>query len=118
MEMGALRDGLILRICRGHNCGKRADALEKEARDFIAAEGLEEEIEVGEEACFGKCFLGPNILVERWRNGVRNEKAMFAVMMNQKHPDMRFEHQVLPEDVPKMIRWHIRAFRRAREEES
>ncbi|MBW2732638.1 MAG: (2Fe-2S) ferredoxin domain-containing protein [Deltaproteobacteria bacterium] len=116
--MSKVKDGLVLRICRGHQCGKHADAIEAKARETIAAEGLEDEVHIDEEACFGKCFLGPNILVERWRNGARNEKAVFAMMMNQKHADARFEHQVRAEDMPKLIRWHLRAYRAAQEEES
>ena len=110
-------DGIVLRVCRGHKCGKFATALEAAIREVIASDNLDGEVGLAQEACFGKCFIGPNILVERWRNGKRNEQAMFAVMMNQNHDDARFEHGIAPEDVPKMLRWHVRKLREQRDNE-
>jgi hypothetical protein len=66
------------------------------------------------EACFGKCFLGPNILVERWRGGRRNETAMFALMLGQQHSDLQFEHQVEPSQIGVLVESHLSAWRASR----
>lgn len=52
-------------VCRGPTCGdaRNSGALTVQLRETIAARGLEEEITVAEETCFGHCLRGPNILV-------------------------------------------------------
>lgn len=112
-----VEDGIVLRICRGLSCSRKSEAIEQAARAAIAKGGLEGEVGVLHESCFGRCFAGPNVLIERWRGGRPNEQAMLALMMNQPHPDMRFEQGVAPEDMRGIIRRHLRDFRRAREDE-
>lgn len=107
----SIQNGLVLRVCHGHSCGRDADEIEARIRREIAEKGLAGEVGVAREACFGRCFFGPNILVERWRDGRRNEQAMMQLMMMQKHPDMRWEHDVRAEDVPKIVRWHLKSWR-------
>jgi (2Fe-2S) ferredoxin len=112
----AIKDGLVLRVCRGHTCGSASDEIEKRLREVIDEQNLNEQVGLASEACFGRCFFGPNILVERWRDGHRNERAMMQLMMMQKHPDLRWEHNVRPEDVPKLLRWHLNSWRKSQEE--
>jgi (2Fe-2S) ferredoxin len=52
-------------VCRGPTCGdvRNSGALTAQLRETVAARGLEEEITVAEETCFGHCLRGPNILV-------------------------------------------------------
>ncbi|MCC6750875.1 MAG: (2Fe-2S) ferredoxin domain-containing protein [Deltaproteobacteria bacterium] len=107
-----IRDGLVLRICSGQSCGGYAGRLEAAAREHIRAQGLEAEVALASHSCFGRCFRGPNLAVERWRDGRRNDQAMLALMLERKHPDLRMESGVRPEDVPKLIDWHLAAWRR------
>ncbi len=116
-DVTPIDDGIVLRICRGLSCGRSSEAIESAAREAIAKSGVEDEVGILHEACFGRCFAGPNILVERWRRGRPNEQAMLALMMNQPHPDMRFEQGVAAEDLRGIIRRHLRDDRRAREDE-
>ena len=110
-----IKDGLVLRICHGHACGRRSAQLETAVRDHIADKRLGDRIGVDREACFGRCFMGPNILVERWTDGQRNNQAMLSVMLGSVHPDMVYEHGVNVDDVPKLIRWHLRKWQRDRD---
>jgi (2Fe-2S) ferredoxin len=52
-------------VCRGPTCGdaRNSGALTAQLRETVAARGLEEEITIAEETCFGHCLRGPNILV-------------------------------------------------------
>jgi (2Fe-2S) ferredoxin len=54
-----------LMVCRGPTCGEaRGSAvLTARAREMVVARGLEEQVAVLEETCFGHCLRGPNILV-------------------------------------------------------
>ncbi len=108
-----IRDGIVFRICTGHACGRRWRAIDARLREVIAERSLAGEVGVAHQPCFGRCALGPNVVVERYRGGLRNEKAMLAVAMGAKHPDMRFEHGVAPEDLDEMVRWHHAAWRRS-----
>ena len=111
----AIRDGIVLRICTGHACGRRWRELDEALRALLEARGLTAEVGIAHQPCFGRCALGPNIVVERWRGGHRNDKAMLAMAMGAKHPDMRFEHGVAPADLPELVSWHLDAWRRSRE---
>ena len=108
----SIKDGIVLRFCRGHSCGKHVKELEAAARRYIEANGLDDVVGIADQSCYGKCFMGPNILVERWSGGTRNEKAMLSLMMGVDHPDMRYEHGTMVDDLPKLIRWHLRQWRR------
>lgn len=105
-----IENGLVIRVCRGHTCGKRADDLMAAAEQFIIDNDLAERMCVVEQICFGRCSLGPNVLVERWRAGQRNERALFAMMMGESHEDMRLEHGIRAADIPKMLAWHWDAY--------
>ena len=52
-------------VCRGPTCGdvRNSAALTAQLRETVAERGLEEQITVTEETCFGHCLRGPNILV-------------------------------------------------------
>ena len=52
-------------VCRGPTCGeaRNSAALTAQLRETIAARGLEEQVTILEETCFGHCLRGPNILV-------------------------------------------------------
>lgn len=113
-----LKDGVVVRICRGPSCAHAAPRLEAAARAHIAKRKLDEEIQVEHECCFGRCSMAPNIVFERWRDGSRNEKAMLSLIMNLFHPDMQPEHGVRPAEVPRLIDAHHRAWRRNRERSS
>jgi (2Fe-2S) ferredoxin len=112
-----IADGIVLRICRGLSCSRHSEAIERAAREAIAKSKVEGEVGVLHESCFGRCFAGPNVLIERWRRGRANEQAMIALMMNQPHPAMSFEQGVAAEDVRGIIRRHLRADRKARDDE-
>lgn len=110
-----LTDGLVLRICRGLSCSRHSEAIEAAARAVIEKRGLAGTVAIAHEACFGRCFAGPNILVERWRDGRANEQAQLTLMMGLDHPDLRFEQGVIPDDLPGLVRRHLRAYRRDRD---
>lgn len=109
-----VRDGIVLRICRGPSCGHLAPDLERAALSYIEQKGLQEHVGLAKEFCFGRCSMGPNMVVERWRDGARNDKAMFSLMMNIPHPDLQPEHGLRPADIPRLIDSHLRAWRRQR----
>jgi|GEM_PF-3391604 hypothetical protein len=98
-----LTDGILLRICRGPTCGKRSDEIAASARSHIEANGLGDRVEIDWQSCFGRCTIGPTLLVEHWRNGRPNENAMLAIMLGTGHPDMCFEQTVKATDVPQLI---------------
>jgi len=52
-------------VCRGPTCGdgRNSAALTAQLRRTVTERGLEEQITVAEETCFGHCLRGPNILV-------------------------------------------------------
>lgn len=52
-------------VCRGPTCGeaRNSAALTAQLRETVATRGLDEQITVAEETCFGHCLRGPNILV-------------------------------------------------------
>jgi (2Fe-2S) ferredoxin len=52
-------------VCRGPTCGdvRNSAALTAQLRQTVSERGLEEQITVAEETCFGHCLRGPNILV-------------------------------------------------------
>lgn len=106
----SIKDGIVLRICRGPTCAKHAAALESASREHIEAMRIGGVVGIAEEICFGRCAMAPNLLVERWREGHRNEQAMLSLMMGVDHPDMRFESGVRPKEVPALIDWHLRAW--------
>ena len=105
-----IKNGIVLRVCRGHACGHASNALEQAIRSGIEDKGLQEWVGIAFEACYGRCFMGPNILVERWRDGHRNEKALMALMVNVDHPDLQFACGVTVEDIPRLIAHYLKGW--------
>jgi (2Fe-2S) ferredoxin len=60
----ALRRFTVM-VCRGPTCGdaRNSAVLTARLRETVIARGLDEQITVLEETCFGHCLRGPNILV-------------------------------------------------------
>ena len=52
-------------VCRGPTCGEArgSAALTARLHQMVAVRGLEEQVSVLEETCFGHCLRGPNVLV-------------------------------------------------------
>ena len=52
-------------VCRGPTCGEArgSAALTARLHEMVALRGLEEQVSVLEETCFGHCLRGPNVLV-------------------------------------------------------
>ena len=52
-------------ICRGPECGDRrgSEALYGAFQAALYARDLDGEVEIGWQACFGRCSQGPNVLV-------------------------------------------------------
>jgi (2Fe-2S) ferredoxin len=52
-------------VCRGPTCGdaRGSAALTARLHEMVAGRGLEEQVAVLEETCFGHCLRGPNVLV-------------------------------------------------------
>jgi (2Fe-2S) ferredoxin len=52
-------------VCRGPTCGdaRGSAALTARLREMVSLRGLEEQVSVLEETCFGHCLRGPNVLV-------------------------------------------------------
>ena len=63
--MSEARRRFTVMVCRGPTCGdaRNSAALTAQLRETVATRGLEEQITVAEETCFGHCLRGPNILV-------------------------------------------------------
>lgn len=99
----ALQNGILLRICRGPTCGKKSGEIEAAAKQHIADHNLQESVEIAWQSCFGRCSLGPTVLIEHWRDGRPNDNAMLAIMLGTAHPDMRFEQAVKVADIPALI---------------
>lgn len=102
----ALTNGFVLRVCRGPGCGHLADGLREAAEQEIAARQLSDVLAVMQDYCFGRCGLGPNVLVERWRDGKRNERALVALMLGERHPDAYLIHGARPADVRRAVARH------------
>ena len=76
---------------------------EDAARRLIEQRNLGGEAALAVQHCFGRCALGPNILIERWRGGRLDPRARAALAENRDHPDLGFEGNVRPEDVELII---------------
>jgi (2Fe-2S) ferredoxin len=52
-------------VCRGPTCGEARGSAALTARlcQMVGLRGLEEQVSVLEETCFGHCLRGPNVLV-------------------------------------------------------
>ena len=109
-------EGIVLRVCRGHTCGKRAGEIQQAIADHVREKGLEGLVGLAEQSCYGKCFLGPNLLVERHHGGQRDERALVRLMIGMPTPELRYENSVVTAEIPKIIRWHLRSWRKDRDE--
>lgn len=107
-EKPKISDGIILRICTGLSCGRHSDALEKAANQAIENANLSHLVGIEHESCFGRCFAGPNVAVERWRKGKLSEEAMLALMTMGSHEDIEIEQGVKPEDLKGIIRRRVK----------
>ena len=117
MQRREIKNGIVLRICCGFSCGEHAEALHRAACRTIDDRNLGQEVGLDEQSCYGKCFAGPNILVERWRDGQRNESALLAIMLGRPHDDLVYEEGVIVDDIPNLIRRHHAAWRRSLEKD-
>jgi (2Fe-2S) ferredoxin len=63
VKPGAKRYRVV--VCRGPECGERrgSAALHESFLRHARALGMENQIEMGWQACFGRCRQGPNVLV-------------------------------------------------------
>jgi NADH:ubiquinone oxidoreductase subunit E len=102
-------NGFALRVCRGTDCNLLSDPLLAAAKKTIADGGLEKTVGVEESGCLSRCGMGPNILVERWRDGQRNEEALMMVLADgQKHDDIFVVNQARPDEMAQMINWFLK----------
>lgn len=56
---------LTVLVCRGPTCGDKRGgiALFEHLQKIVVERGMQPQITVGQETCFGHCLRGPNILV-------------------------------------------------------
>ena len=111
-EDPVVENGLLIRICEGPTCGKRYEKLKLAVEKYVEEQQLEDSVVHTRQYCFGRCSLGPNLAVEHWREGKLDERARLALMSNRKHPDISLELGVRSEDIPALIRAHLRAWKR------
>ena len=105
-----MRDGIVLRICRGESCGLSSGPVIDAARQHAEQPALCGRVAVEEVTCLSSCPLGPNILVERWRGGKRNDRAVIEVLRGGQHPDAMLVHDARADDVTAMIDWFVEAW--------
>lgn len=110
-------NGFVLRVCRGPGCSHLSQDLREAAEQEIAARELGDVMAVLDDYCFGRCGLGPNVLVERWREGKRNERALVALMLGERHPDAYLLYGARPADVRRAVARHGDELRAARARE-
>lgn len=108
-----LTEGLVFRICNGNTCAPRGGgAIERAARQYVKRRGLQDEVAIARQYCFGRCQTGPNVLIERWRDGKPNDGALRGVLaLNQTHPDAVFELAVSADAIEPIIDRHLNAWR-------
>ncbi|MBK8479853.1 MAG: (2Fe-2S) ferredoxin domain-containing protein [Proteobacteria bacterium] len=102
----SIKDRFVIRVCRGPGCGHLSPPLRAAAESEIAARELGDVVEVTDDYCFGRCGMGPNVLVERWRDGKRNERALVALMLGERHPDAYLIHGARPAEVRRAVERH------------
>ena len=89
-------------MCRGPNCGKTSLPIIERA-ERRAAELGDARLRVEQASCFAHCPLGPNILVERWRHGRRDERAVHDVLGGRKAGDAILVHFANLDEIDAMI---------------
>ncbi len=100
-------DGLVFRVCRGPTCDGRGEALAARLAAYLTDQGHESMAVQAWQSCFGRCADGPNIVVERWRQGKLSEDAKIAAMLGGTHPDYRFEHEATEAQIPTLVERHL-----------
>lgn len=63
-----------VQVCRGPECGDRrgSAALLPAFAAALAQASLEARVDLGGQSCFGRCSLGPNVLVRELRSPAAN----------------------------------------------
>lgn len=105
-----LQEGLVFRVCHGPSCNGEGEALGAQLTSYIEDHGHSDVAAQDWQSCFGRCTQGPNIMVERWRNGGLSDDAKLAVMLGGGHPDCRFEHDVKRAEIPALVERHLELY--------
>ncbi len=105
-----ISDGLVFRVCRGPTCGRQGERLGRALARYLEEHGHLAFATQQWQSCFGRCAKGPNLQVERWREGALGEEAKLRVMLGGSHPDCRLESGVTESALPGLVERHVKRY--------
>jgi (2Fe-2S) ferredoxin len=94
-------------VCRGPECGDRRESAKVHAAfdAVLRTKGLGERVELGWQACFGRCRHGPNVLV---RPVNPNESRFLLAMAPMAGgPGSALYNGVKPDDATRIVDEHV-----------
>jgi (2Fe-2S) ferredoxin len=95
-------------VCRGPECGERRDSasLYGEFQRELKQLGLESQVELGWQACFGRCRQGPNVLVRLAATGTARTP-LLATLPAGPGSNAALYNGVRRDDVSRILTSHV-----------
>jgi (2Fe-2S) ferredoxin len=97
-------------VCRGPECGDKRFSRDVHAElvRVLRARGLEERIVLDWQSCFGRCRVGPNVMVRRVLPG---EDPFLEAIVPRLGCEAVLYNGVRPADASRIVREHVEAGR-------